>query len=94
VPLTFQGKPLGIIEHHGAGDAAADEGGAARCSTSLVSRSALQWNGRGGEEETMRARADERARLAREIHDTLAQGWPRWTLLIGPHAERRRSRRA
>src|SRR5947199_114850 len=34
------------------------------------------------EEEARRARADERARLAREIHDTLAQGLAALTLQI------------
>jgi two-component system, NarL family, sensor kinase len=82
VPLTFQGKPLGIMNITAPAmrrltkselrllDVIGFQVGIA------VERACL------AEEQTMRARADERARLAREIHDTLAQGLAALTLQI------------
>src|SRR5260221_1577471 len=74
VPLTFQGKPLGIMNI-----TAPAMRRLTKAELRLLDVIGLQVGiaverARLAEEETMRARADERARLAREIHDTLAQG--------------------
>jgi two-component system, NarL family, sensor kinase len=74
IPLTFQDRPLGIMNVTGPAwrRLSADE-------LRLLSTIAYQVGvaverGRLAEESTRLARAEERARLAREIHDTLAQG--------------------
>ena len=82
VPLTFQGKPLGIMNI-----TAPAMRRLTKAELRLLDVIGLQVGiaverARLAEEETMRARADERARLAREIHDTLAQGLAALTLQI------------
>ncbi len=82
VPLTFQGKPLGIMNI-----TAPAMRRLTKAELRLLDVIGLQVGiaverARLAEEQTMRARADERARLAREIHDTLAQGLAALTLQI------------
>lgn len=82
VPLSFQGKPLGIMNI-----TAAAMRRLTKAELRLLDVIGLQVGiaverARLAEEEAMRARADERARLAREIHDTLAQGLAALTLQI------------
>ncbi len=74
IPLYFQQKPLGIMNLTGPSwrELTADE-------LRLLSTIAYQVGiaverARLAEEATRLARAEERARIAREIHDTLAQG--------------------
>jgi two-component system NarL family sensor kinase len=74
IPLSFQGKPLGIMNVTGPSwrELTADE-------LRLLSTIAYQVGiaierARLAEESARLARAEERARIAREIHDTLAQG--------------------
>ena len=74
IPLSFQGKPLGVMNVASPAwrRLAPDE-------LRLLSTIAYQVGiaverARLAEESTRLARAEERARLAREIHDTLAQG--------------------
>src|SRR5258708_8353060 len=83
VPLTFQGKPLGIMNI-----TAPAMRRLTKAELRLLDVIGLQVGiaverARLAEEGAMRARADERARLAREIHDTLAQGLAALTLQIG-----------
>jgi two-component system, NarL family, sensor kinase len=74
IPLSFQGKPLGIMNVTAPSwrELTADE-------LRLLSTIAYQVGiaierARLAEESARLARAEERARIAREIHDTLAQG--------------------
>jgi two-component system, NarL family, sensor kinase len=74
VPLSFQGKPLGVMNI-----TAPAMRKVTKRELRLLSTIGLQvgiaierW--RLAEESASLARADERARLAREIHDTIAQG--------------------
>jgi two-component system NarL family sensor kinase len=74
VPLSFQGKPLGIMNI-----TAPEMRRLTKSELRLLATIGLQVGiaierARLAEESAMLARADERARLAREIHDTLAQG--------------------
>jgi two-component system NarL family sensor kinase len=82
VPLTFQGKPLGIMNI-----TAPAMRRLTKAELRLLDVIGLQVGiaverARLAEEGAIRARADERARLAREIHDTLAQGLAALTLQI------------
>src|SRR5260221_7050972 len=82
VPLSFQGKPLGIMNI-----TAPAMRRLTKAELRLLDVIGLQVGiaverARLAEEEARRARADERARLAREIHDTLAQGLAALTLQI------------
>lgn len=99
VPLSFQGKPLGIMNI-----TAPAMRRLSKAELRLLDVIGLQVGiaverARLAEEGAMRARADERARLARDIHDTLAQGLAALTLQIetalqnvGTHPERVRER--
>src|SRR5437773_9803038 len=74
VPLSFQGKPLGIMNI-----TAPAMRRLTRSELRLLSTIGMQVGiaierARLAEQSAMLARADERTRLAREIHDTLAQG--------------------
>ena len=74
VPLYFQGKPLGIMNI-----TAPAMRRLTKAELRLLATIGLQVGiaierARLAEESAMLARADERTRLAREIHDTLAQG--------------------
>src|SRR3954451_12153558 len=74
VPLSFQGKPLGIMNI-----TAPAMRGLSAAELRLLGTIGLQVGvaierARLAEESAAVARADERTRLAREIHDTLAQG--------------------
>ena len=74
VPLSFQGKPLGIMNI-----TAPAMRRLTRAELRLLDVIGLQVGiaverARLAEESALRARADERTKLAREIHDTLAQG--------------------
>ncbi|MGZ5492092.1 MAG: histidine kinase [Thermoanaerobaculia bacterium] len=74
VPLSFQGKPLGIMNI-----TAPAMRRLSKAELRLLGTIGLQVGiaierARLAEESAMLARADERTRLAREIHDTLAQG--------------------
>src|SRR5438067_47970 len=82
VPLSFQGKPLGIMNI-----TAPAMRRLTKAELRLLGTIGLQVGiaierARLAEESAMLARADERARLAREIHDTLAQGLAALTLQI------------
>ena len=74
VPLSFQGKPLGIMNI-----TAPAMRRLTKAELRLLGTIGLQVGiaierARLAEESAMLARADERTRLARDIHDTLAQG--------------------
>jgi two-component system, NarL family, sensor kinase len=74
VPLSFQGKPLGIMNI-----TAPAMRRLTKAELRLLGTIGLQVGiaierSRLAEESATLARADERARMAREIHDTLAQG--------------------
>ncbi|MGZ4810124.1 MAG: histidine kinase, partial [Thermoanaerobaculia bacterium] len=74
IPLSFQGKPLGIMNL-----TAPKMRRLTREELRLLGTIGLQVGvaierARLAEESAIHARADERTRLAREIHDTLAQG--------------------
>lgn len=74
VPLSFQGKPLGIMNI-----TAPKMRRLTRSELRLLATIGLQVGiaierARLAEESAMLARADERTRIARDIHDTLAQG--------------------
>src|SRR5438477_317590 len=82
VPLSFQGKPLGIMNI-----TAPAMRRLTKAELRLLGTIGLQVGiaierARLAEESAMLARADERTRLAREIHDTLAQGLSALTLQI------------
>ena len=74
VPLSFQGKPLGIMNI-----TAPAMRRLTKAELRLLGTIGLQVGiaierARLAEESAMLARADERTRMAREIHDTIAQG--------------------
>jgi two-component system NarL family sensor kinase len=82
VPLSFQGKPLGIMNI-----TAPAMRRLTKAELRLLDVIGLQVGiaverARLAEEGVIRARADERAKLARDIHDTLAQGLAALTLQI------------
>jgi two-component system NarL family sensor kinase len=82
VPLSFQGKALGIMNI-----TAPAMRRLTRSELRLLDTIGLQVGiaverSRLSEEGALRARADERGKLAREIHDTLAQGLAALTLQI------------
>jgi two-component system NarL family sensor kinase len=82
IPLSFQGKPLGILNL-----TAPNMRRLSKEELHLLSTIGLQVGvaierARLAEESAILARADERTRLAREIHDTLAQGLTALTLQI------------
>jgi two-component system NarL family sensor kinase len=82
VPLSFQGNPLGIMNI-----TAPAMRRLTKAELRLLGTIGLQVGiaierARLAEESAMLARADERTRLARDIHDTLAQGLSALTLQI------------
>jgi two-component system, NarL family, sensor kinase len=82
VPLTFQGKPLGIMNITAPAMRKLTKAELRLLATIGLQVSIAIERARLAEESAMLVRADERTRLAREIHDTLAQGLAALTLLI------------
>lgn len=74
IPLHFQGKPLGIMNVTGPSWRELTSEELRLLSTIAYQVGIAVERARLAEESTRLARAEERARLAREIHDTLAQG--------------------
>ena len=74
IPLTFQDKPLGIMNVTGPSWRRLTAAELRLLSTIAYQVGIAVERARLAEESTRLARAEERARLAREIHDTLAQG--------------------
>ena len=74
VPLSFQGKPLGIMNITAPAMRRLTKSELRLLGTIGLQVGIAIERARLAEESAMLARADERARLAREIHDTLAQG--------------------
>lgn len=82
VPLTFQGKNLGIMNITAPAMRRLTKGELRLLATIGLQVSIAIERARLAEESAMLVRADERTRLAREIHDTLAQGLAALTLQI------------
>ena len=74
IPLSFQGKPLGILNVTGPSWRRLTDEELHLLSTIAYQVGIAIERARLAEESAQLARAEERARLAREIHDTLAQG--------------------
>ena len=74
IPLLFQGKPLGILNITAPKMRKLSAGELRLLATIGLQVGVAIERARLAEESAMLARADERTRLAREIHDTLAQG--------------------
>jgi len=74
VPLSFQGKPLGIMNITAPAMRRLTKSELRLLGTIGLQVGIAIERARLAEESAMLARADERTRLAREIHDTLAQG--------------------
>lgn len=74
IPLYFQDKPLGIMNVTGAEWRRLTDADLRLLSTIAYQVGIAVERARLGEENARLARAEERARIAREIHDTLAQG--------------------
>jgi two-component system, NarL family, sensor kinase len=74
VPLSFQGKPLGIMNITAPAMRRLTKSELRLLDTIGLQVGIAIERARLAEESAMLARADERTRLAREIHDTLAQG--------------------
>src|SRR5256885_241902 len=74
VPLSFQGKPLGIMNITAPAMRRLTAAELRLLGTIGLQVGIAIERARLAEESAMLARADERTRLAREIHDTLAQG--------------------
>ncbi len=83
IPLTFQDRPLGIMNVTGPSWRRLSTDELRLLSTIAYQVGIAVERGRLAAESTQLARAEERARLAREIHDTLAQG----LTAIGLHIE-------
>jgi two-component system NarL family sensor kinase len=82
VPLTFQGKSLGIMNITAPAMRKLTKAELRLLATIGLQVSIAIERARLAEESAMLARADERTRLARDIHDTLAQGLAALTLQI------------
>ncbi len=82
VPLTFQGKQLGIMNITAPAMRKLTKAELRLLATIGLQVSIAIERARLAEESAMLVRADERTRLAREIHDTLAQGLAALTLQI------------
>ena len=82
VPLTFQGKSLGIMNITAPAMRRLTKAELRLLATIGLQVSIAIERARLAEESAMLVRADERTRLAREIHDTLAQGLAALTLQI------------
>ena len=74
IPLYFQDKPLGIVNVTGPAWRSLTREELRLLSTIAYQVGIAIERARLAEESTRLARAEERARIAREIHDTLAQG--------------------
>jgi two-component system NarL family sensor kinase len=74
VPLSFQGKPLGIMNITAPAMRRLTKAELRLLATIGLQVGIAVERARLAEESAMLARADERTRLARDIHDTLAQG--------------------
>lgn len=83
IPLYFQNKPLGIMNVTGPSWRRLTSEELRLLSTIAYQVGIAIERARLAEESTRLARAEERARMAREIHDTLAQG----LTAIGLHLE-------
>ncbi|MDP9193225.1 MAG: GAF domain-containing sensor histidine kinase [Acidobacteriota bacterium] len=82
VPLMFQGKALGIMNITAPAMRKLTKAELRLLATIGLQVSIAIERARLAEESAMLVRADERTRLAREIHDTLAQGLAALTLQI------------
>jgi len=82
VPLSFQGKQLGIMNITAPAMRRLTKSELRLLSTIGLQVSIAIERSRLAEESALLARADERTRLARDIHDTLAQGLAALTLQI------------
>lgn len=82
VPLTFQGKSLGIMNITAPAMRKLTKAELRLLATIGLQVSIAIERARLAEESAMLVRSDERTRLAREIHDTLAQGLAALTLQI------------
>lgn len=82
IPLMFQGKPLGIMNITAPAMRRLTKAELRLLATIGLQVSIAIERARLAEESALLVRADERARLAREIHDTLAQGLAALTLQI------------
>jgi len=82
VPLVFQGKQLGIMNITAPAMRRLTKSELSLLATIGLQVSIAIERARLAEESAMLVRADERARLARDIHDTLAQGLAALTLQI------------
>lgn len=82
VPLSFQGKQLGIMNITAPAMRKLTKGELRLLATIGLQVSIAIERARLAEESAMLARSDERTRLARDIHDTLAQGLAALTLQI------------
>ncbi|HEV7763407.1 MAG TPA: GAF domain-containing sensor histidine kinase [Thermoanaerobaculia bacterium] len=82
IPLTFQGKSLGIMNITAPAMRRLTKSELRLLATIGLQVSIAIERARLAEESAMLVRADERTRLAREIHDTLAQGLAALTLQI------------
>lgn len=82
VPLSFQGKPLGIMNITAPAMRRLTAAELRLLGTIGLQVGVAIERARLAEESAALARADERTRLAREIHDTLAQGLVALTLQI------------
>ncbi|MFL6246383.1 MAG: histidine kinase [Thermoanaerobaculia bacterium] len=82
VPLMFQGKSLGIMNITAPAMRKLTKAELRLLATIGLQVSIAIERARLAEESAMLVRADERTRLAREIHDTLAQGLAALTLQI------------
>jgi two-component system NarL family sensor kinase len=74
IPLFFQGRGLGIMNVTGPDGRALDPDELRLLGTMAYEVGIAVERARLAEESTRLARAEERTRIAREIHDTLAQG--------------------
>src|SRR6266849_3014387 len=82
IPLSFQGKPLGIMNLTAPKMRRLTAEELRLLGTIGLQVGVAIERARLAEESALLARADERTRLAREIHDTLAQGLTALTLQI------------
>src|SRR6266849_2509723 len=82
VPLSFQGKPLGIMNITAPAMRRLTKAELRLLGTIGLQVGVAIERARLAEESALLARADERTRLARDIHDTLAQGLAALTLQI------------
>ena len=82
VPLYAGDRPLGVMNLAMRGLAAADASGAGPADDDRDQVGVAIERARLGEQSIQHARADERARIARDVHDTLAQSFTAVALQI------------